>query len=101
MDDFLRAAAAGPFDFVRGSGVQLPMLVIAEMLGVPARTLRDFKRWSTTWSRSSAAWATASSIHLAHEAVPYSPTSSTLAGPVQADEPGGLLLQSRATAGRH
>jgi cytochrome P450 len=46
MDDFLGAAAAGPVDFVRGVAWQLPMLVIAEMLGVPPERFEDFKRWS-------------------------------------------------------
>ena len=46
MDDFLRGATAGPVDFVRGVAWQLPMLVIAEMLGVPPERFEDFKRWS-------------------------------------------------------
>lgn len=33
-------------DFVAGAAVTLPMLVIAELLGVPSDRLADFKRWS-------------------------------------------------------
>src|SRR5947208_7474504 len=44
MDDLL--AAGGPVDFVAAVTWPLPVLVIAEMLGVPADRLDDFKRWS-------------------------------------------------------
>jgi len=44
MDDLL--AAPGPVDFVAAVSWPLPVLVIAEMLGVPADRLDDFKRWS-------------------------------------------------------
>jgi cytochrome P450 len=46
LDDFLRGATAGPVDFVRGVAWQLPVLVIADMLGVPPERFEDFKRWS-------------------------------------------------------
>jgi cytochrome P450 len=44
LDDLL--AVAGPVDFVTTVSWPLPVLVIAEMLGVPADRLDDFKRWS-------------------------------------------------------
>jgi cytochrome P450 len=44
MDDLL--AADGSVDFVAAVTWPLPVLVIAEMLGVPPDRLDDFKRWS-------------------------------------------------------
>jgi cytochrome P450 len=38
--------AAGAFDFVEHVAVPVPMLVIAEMLGVPASDRATFRRWS-------------------------------------------------------
>jgi cytochrome P450 len=40
------APAAGEFDFVEHVAVPVPMLVIAEMLGVPASDRATFRRWS-------------------------------------------------------
>ncbi|MBY0279945.1 cytochrome P450 [Candidatus Binatia bacterium] len=40
------AAPAGGVDFVADFAVQLPILVIAEMLGVPGSDLEQFKKWS-------------------------------------------------------
>ena len=36
----------GPVDFVDGIAMPVPMLVIAELIGVPGRDLADFRRWS-------------------------------------------------------
>ena len=46
VDDLLASAADGPVDFVPTVSWPLPVLVIAEMLGVPPERLEDFKRWS-------------------------------------------------------
>ena len=35
-----------PFDVIRGLAVPVPVTIIAEMLGVPAESHADFKRWS-------------------------------------------------------
>jgi cytochrome P450 len=41
-----RLAAGEPFDVVRDLAVPLPVVIIAEMLGVESERLADFKRWS-------------------------------------------------------
>ena len=41
-----RAGARGEFDLAAGYAVPLPMLVIAEMLGIPAKDRALYKRWS-------------------------------------------------------
>ncbi|HVC44373.1 MAG TPA: cytochrome P450 [Candidatus Binataceae bacterium] len=41
-----RVEPGGDFDFVRDFATPLPMMVIAEMLGVDAQRHRDFKHWS-------------------------------------------------------
>jgi cytochrome P450 len=46
VDDLLTAAGDVPVDFVPSVSWPLPVLVIAEMLGVPPEHLEDFKRWS-------------------------------------------------------
>lgn len=46
LDDLLAGAESGPVDFVPTVSWPLPVLVIAEMLGVPRDRLDDFKRWS-------------------------------------------------------
>lgn len=47
MDGLLdEALAEGEIDFVKRVGFQLPAIVIAEMLGVPADERENFKRWS-------------------------------------------------------
>ncbi|WP_255197608.1 cytochrome P450 [Halorarius litoreus] len=40
-------ARDGPFDFVEAVAKPLPILVIAEMLGVPSEKLDTFREWST------------------------------------------------------
>jgi cytochrome P450 len=46
VDDLLAANEGGRADLVRHLSEPLPVLVIAEMLGIPAERRRDFKRWS-------------------------------------------------------
>ena len=38
--------SGAPVDFVEGVAIPMPMLVIAEMLGVPSGDFADFRRWS-------------------------------------------------------
>ena len=48
VDDLLAAAArdGGEADFVQHLAFPLPVIVIAELLGIPAERRDDFKRWS-------------------------------------------------------
>ncbi|MFN2499614.1 MAG: cytochrome P450 [Pyrinomonadaceae bacterium] len=47
VDQILKKATAqGSFDIIADLAVPLPGIVIAEMLGVPASDLRQFKQWS-------------------------------------------------------
>jgi cytochrome P450 len=46
VDDLLAAADDGRADFVTHLAVPLPVMVIAEALGVPPERRDDFKRWS-------------------------------------------------------
>jgi cytochrome P450 len=47
VDELLRAAAAdGGMDAIRGFAAPLPVIVIAELLGVPVADREKFKRWS-------------------------------------------------------
>lgn len=46
VDDLLAADEGGRADFVAHLSAPLPVLVIAEMLGIPADRRDDFKRWS-------------------------------------------------------
>src|SRR5262245_11505919 len=45
-ETLVAAPADGDFDFVEHVAVPVPMLVIAEMLGVPASDRNTFRRWS-------------------------------------------------------
>jgi len=47
-------AARGQFDVITDLADQLPVLVIAEMLGIPSERHRDFKAWSNAIIASSA-----------------------------------------------
>ena len=46
VDELLAAAAEGRADLVKQLATPLPVVVIAEMLGIPAERRDDFKRWS-------------------------------------------------------
>lgn len=46
VDDLLAAGADGTGDLVRQLAEPLPVLVIAEMLGIPGERRHEFKRWS-------------------------------------------------------
>jgi cytochrome P450 len=41
-----RLGSGGPFDVIHELAIPLPVTIIAEMLGVEAERLEDFKRWS-------------------------------------------------------
>jgi cytochrome P450 len=49
-----RVAAKGDFEVIADLASQLPVLVIAEMLGIPTERHRDFTTWSNTIVASSA-----------------------------------------------
>ncbi len=52
VDELLDAAAAEPaFDLMEAFANPLPVVVIAEMLGVPREDFRRFKRWSDATAR--------------------------------------------------
>ena len=51
LDDAL-AEADGQFDLVEALSYPLPVVVIAELLGVPSDEREQFKRWSDTLARS-------------------------------------------------
>jgi cytochrome P450 len=46
VDELIAASEAGSADLVAHLNVPLPVLVIAEALGIPAERREDFKRWS-------------------------------------------------------
>lgn len=46
VDEMIAAGARGEADFVAHLACPLPVIVIAEMLGIPAERREDFKRWS-------------------------------------------------------
>lgn len=46
VDSLLAASETGGADFVRHLAEPLPVLVIAELLGIPGERRADFKRWS-------------------------------------------------------
>jgi cytochrome P450 len=46
VGDLVRNSADGDADFVRDLAYPLPVTVIAEMLGIPAERMAEFKRWS-------------------------------------------------------
>ncbi|MEA3217999.1 MAG: hypothetical protein QOJ19_4155 [Acidimicrobiia bacterium] len=46
VDELIEASEAGTADLVQHLNVPLPVLVIAEALGIPAERREDFKRWS-------------------------------------------------------
>ena len=52
-----RFAAKGQVDFVSEFADQLPMRVIALILGLPAERFDDYKRWSDHWAKLSAGYA--------------------------------------------
>jgi cytochrome P450 len=41
-----RVLAKGELDFVRDLAMPLPVIIIAEMLGIPSEDMQSFKRWS-------------------------------------------------------
>ncbi|MGH8006571.1 MAG: cytochrome P450, partial [Candidatus Binatia bacterium] len=41
-----RAAAEGEFDLTRDLAIPLPVMVIAELLGIPPERYREFRRWA-------------------------------------------------------
>ncbi|MGA4867696.1 cytochrome P450 [Streptomyces lavendulocolor] len=48
LDDML--AQGGPVDLVQQLAVPLPLTVIGELLGVPAKDLRDFEKWARAFA---------------------------------------------------
>jgi cytochrome P450 len=46
MDEMLEANERGEADLVQHVGYPLPVIVIAELLGIPSERRADFKRWS-------------------------------------------------------
>lgn len=46
VDDLIRANEEGKADLIEHFAVPLPVIVIAEMLGIPAQRRAEFKRWS-------------------------------------------------------
>ena len=68
----LAAAPRGePVNFVDALAVPLPMLVIAEMIGVPAEDREDFRRWSDDMVRAGAGIFDESSIRTFEELFAY------------------------------
>src|SRR5262249_49848023 len=56
MDELLRAKAnVGELDVVADISDQLPVAMIAEMLGVDTRTRQEFKRWSESFTATALA----------------------------------------------
>jgi len=54
LDDMAVAGAGGaPVDLIRAFGYPLPITVISELLGVPARRQDDFREWSTVVANGS------------------------------------------------
>jgi cytochrome P450 len=46
VDEYLAAFDDGEVEFMDGLAVPLPITVIAELMGIPAKDRADFKRWS-------------------------------------------------------
>lgn len=46
VDELIATSARGDADFVRDVAFPLPVIVIAELLGIPPERRHDFKRWS-------------------------------------------------------
>jgi cytochrome P450 len=46
IDEFVQRLDAGDADLVRDLAIPLPVLVIADVLDIPAERLADFRRWS-------------------------------------------------------
>ncbi|MFC5187058.1 cytochrome P450 [Actinomadura harenae] len=51
VDGLLADAAGGPFDLVTGLAHPLPVIIISELLGVPARDRDRFRGWSDALAR--------------------------------------------------
>jgi cytochrome P450 len=60
-----------PFDFVERVAVPLPMLVIAELLGVPASDRADFRRWSDAMIEAGGSGPTAETLATVGELFAY------------------------------
>jgi cytochrome P450 len=60
-----------PFDFVERVAIPLPMLVIAELLGVPSSDHEDFRRWSDAMIEAGGAGPTPATMATAAELFAY------------------------------
>lgn len=55
LDQLERQAGAGPVDLLAGFALPLPLMVVAELLGVPERDRQNFHHWSARLPEAGAA----------------------------------------------